>query len=196
MTKKRKPQPPQANRPESTDLAGAGSAERQVYVRGRKGPGKGYRLTQAGLALVERLAAEGTELQLIAKALGMSPHAFLQLRQRQPEAEDAIGLGKARMAEELHNILMTQAREGNTVAAIYLSKARLGWTDQPQPTQQPVNVQIVQLPAPMSEDAYRLTLDAAMEHNMNMVSAPGEPVEVQDGHPATTLPADPRKSTP
>lgn len=119
-----------------------------------------YSVTDAGLAVIERLAAEGNADATIAKALGMNRKTFAQYLREDGGDErviEAYYTGKARLADELTDILLTHARNGNVTAAIYLSKARLGWRDQGPATPAVGSaVQVnIQIPAPMSDAEFK-----------------------------------------
>lgn len=129
--------------------------------------GQAPALTDAGLATVERLAAEGNADATIAKALGLNRRCFARLLRDDgdPRVLEAYETGKARLADELTDILLTHARGGNVTAAIYLSKARLGWRDQGPATPQvgsAVAIQIV-LPQPMSDDEFKKLMEVKHE---------------------------------
>jgi len=116
-----------------------------------------FTVTDAGLAAVEKLAANGNADATIASALGINRKDFAHLLRECDEGDErvleAYYRGKARLADELTDILLAHARSGNVTAAIYLSKARLGWRDQGPATATPGNAVAIQivLPAPMSD---------------------------------------------
>ena len=124
-------------------------------------PGKSLKrvvVTDAGLAAIERMAGNGASDVTIARTLGIHPETFRKLRDDEDDDRVLIAhqAGKGKLADELTDILLTHAREGSITAAIYLSKARLGWRDQ-GPTPQSVNpTQInITMPAPMSDDEFK-----------------------------------------
>ncbi len=122
-------------------------------------------ITDAGLAQVERLAANGVADATLASALGLNRKDFSRLLREGDEGDErvleAYYRGKARLADELTDILLTHARSGNVTAAIYLSKARLGWRDQGPATATPGNAVAIQivLPAPMSDAEFAKIID-------------------------------------
>lgn len=89
-----------------------------------------YMLTEAGIAKVEGLAAEGVAIGTIAACLGIDKTTFAHIRKRQPEVQEAVDAGRAGLATELNDILMSHARNGNVVAAIFLAKTRGGFVEQ------------------------------------------------------------------
>jgi len=119
----------------------------------------GLTVTDAGLEQIARLAAEGCADATIAKVLGINRKTFgAMLREDgDPRVLEAYDTGKARLADELTDILLTHARGGNVTAAIYLSKARLGWRDQGPATPAVGNaVQVnISIPAPMSDAEFK-----------------------------------------
>lgn len=88
-----------------------------------------YTIKPAGLEEIERLARDGLDIVSIARGLGISPDTFVELRKRQPEAQEALLAGRAALGDEISNILLTKARNGETAAAIFLAKGRLGWRE-------------------------------------------------------------------
>lgn len=88
-----------------------------------------YVVNDDGIALVQALARECRDLETIAATLGISKDAFRDIRKRQSEVQEAIDRGRAGLGDEISDLLLLQARQGNTTAAIFLSKARLHWRD-------------------------------------------------------------------
>lgn len=88
-----------------------------------------YVVNDNGIALVQALARECRDLETIAATLGISKGSFRDIRKRQPEVQEAIDRGRAGLGDEISDLLLLQARQGNTTAAIFLSKARLHWRD-------------------------------------------------------------------
>jgi len=101
------------------------------------------------------MAQDGCSLATISDALGIGGDAFRALRKRQPEVQAALDVGLGVMQDELVDRLMKQARKGNTVAAIFLLKARCGLRDvgpmDPNNTAPTVNINIT---APMSDEQF------------------------------------------
>lgn len=76
-----------------------------------------------------------------------------------------MGETSAARSTELTDILLTQARKGVTVAAIFLAKARLGWIEgraAEAPPTAPVQVNI-QIPPPMSDAEFRRVIEGNAE---------------------------------
>lgn len=103
------------------------------------GPKNVKRVGRKGLAVVEEMAREGATNTAIAKALKMYRGTFADILKRQPEVEEALVRGRAEMEGELTDLLLTAARKGNVVAAIYLTKARCAWREGDAPQ---TNIQI------------------------------------------------------
>jgi hypothetical protein len=106
----------------------------------------------AGLDVIERMAAEGQDFRTIAKTLGCSGKSLQECRKRQLEVADAFERGQAALADELTHYLLRAARKGNIVAAIYLTKARLGWREGDTQESRP-NI-IINLPDSQTPEAY------------------------------------------
>lgn len=66
--------------------------------------------------------------------------------------DEAFERGLAALGDELTHLLLKSARNGNVVAAIYLTKARLGWREGDSPEARP-NITI-NLPDSQTPEAY------------------------------------------
>lgn len=141
------PQAPSLPQKASTDSKAKPPRRRLV----RRQQGKVF-VTPAGRELIEQAAADGVTKTLIAKALGVGYDTFKKLLARDPRAQEAFDLGNAQNETELRNLLMEKARAGNVTAAIYLTKARHGWTEGEAPEQRP-NITI-NLPGAVSPEEY------------------------------------------
>ncbi|MCH7481670.1 MAG: hypothetical protein IIC31_02400 [Chloroflexi bacterium] len=93
-----------------------------------------------------------------AKQLGVDRKTLTDLRDRDPAVAEAWERGHGELASELTHILLQHAREGNIVAAIYLTKARLGWREgTPAEGAGTANVQVnIQIPPPMFSSYMRV----------------------------------------
>ncbi len=126
-----------------------------LIVREKKEPGTSgppsIVVTDAGLKTIEDMAAEGNSDASICKVLGVGHNQLKHLKEDERVAT-AYYTGKGRLADELHDILMGMARDGNVAAAIYLSKARLGWRDQGPATNTGNATQVnIHIPPAMSD---------------------------------------------
>lgn len=123
-------------------------------------------VTDAGLAQVTKLAADGVSEATIANVLGVSRKTFAKLL-RDGEGDerviDAYYTGKARLADECVSTLMTHVRSGNVTACIFACKSLLGLRDQ-GPATNPMAGNAVQvnitIPAPMSDEEFRKRVEA------------------------------------
>lgn len=155
-----KPQLQDAPAPQTLEQTPARGNSR--YVTRSSDFGAPHVLKAAGYLLIERMAKDGRDIVSIAKALGMHRDVFRVLRKRDPAAQEALDRGKAQLGDELTDLFLEQARKGNTVAAIYLSKARLGWRDQgPDPAAGQTNVQVnINMPPNMTDEQFAALVDA------------------------------------
>lgn len=154
---RRKQQPPQTSAPrtapaESADIAPPPPVDTTAIIaikRREDLSGVPREVTPEGLELVRRLAREGQSNDGIAAILGINRDTFLEIRKRQREVDEALISGRAVLEHELTHILLSKARKGDTVAAIYLTKARFGWKEgtERDGAGATVNVQVIQLPA-------------------------------------------------
>src|SRR6266545_2483880 len=94
-----------------------------------RGPSGYATVTEAGLEQIRRDSAAGLNNQTIAHRLGIDRWTLQMVRQRQPEVDEALQAGRALLEDELTDILLTHARQGNVIAAIFLAKARCGWRE-------------------------------------------------------------------
>ena len=116
------------------------------------------RLTEAGLTVVEAVAREGGKQRAVAAALGVTFKQFRSLIDRDEATRLRWEKGVAELESEVAGLLLKAARAGSVVPAIFFSKAVLGWreTDQPNAAQANIIITPVSLPAPLSEEQYRL----------------------------------------
>ncbi len=123
-------------------------------------------VTSKGVARVELLAAIGLSNTSIAAACGVTPGTLKRAAERQPEVALAIARGRQILEQELAELLLAKARNGETVAQIYLSKARCGWRDQgPQDGDglATVNIQVINLPRSLTPAEFAASLDVPSE---------------------------------
>lgn len=129
-------------------------AVKKVYP-GKGGVGRAHlAVTPTGLVIIKRMAAKGCILETIAAALGMSHDTLENCRRRQPEVAAALEVGRGELHDELVDILVTQARAGAFVPAIFLLKSRFGYKEG---TQIDVNVDhggVLLLPAEVTVEQY------------------------------------------
>lgn len=128
-----------------------------------------YTIKPAGIEAVERTAREGHDVVSIAATLGISPDTFKLICRRQPEVQEALDEGRASLGDEITDILLTKARKGETAAAIFLAKGRLGWrevgpTDPNQQAGPAVNITIT---APMADDEWQRMVKVGQQPAVN-----------------------------
>lgn len=114
-------------------------------------------LTDDGLVRLEELAGAGNDQRTIAKELGLAWSSFRDLRDRDEAVQEALARGQGTLADELTHHLLKAARGGNITAAIYLTKARLGWIEGQLPEGAPKTaVQVnIQIPRAMSDAEFQ-----------------------------------------
>lgn len=86
-------------------------------------------LTDDGRDAVARAILDGYPRNQIAKALGTTVATLRRIINDDPVLTDAVVCRKDVEEQELREILMGQARMGDTVAGIFLAKAQFGWRD-------------------------------------------------------------------
>lgn len=101
------------------------------------------------LKIIEDMASQGHALVNIAKACNISKDLFQVWREKFPEVQNALELGRERERHDLHNALYQQAMDkGNVTAAIFLLKARHGYKEYDQSEQANKVAITFNLPAP------------------------------------------------
>lgn len=129
-----------------------------------RGPDNKFSLTEKGYEETEAMARAGHDFASMAKRLGIGVRTFADMRKRDQDLRDVIDMARAELGDELSDILLQQARDGNTTAAIYISKARLHWRDQgPVPGEQVGPNISITINAPMSDDEFRAMVDVTPE---------------------------------
>jgi hypothetical protein len=116
-------------------------------------------VTPEGLKVLTAMAAEGQDQRTMAKRFGLSQKTLQSIAKRDPEVEEALAVGKAALADELTHLLLANARKGNVIAAIYLTKARLGWREGDTPDARP-NI-VINLPDAATPEAYMRLINTA-----------------------------------
>lgn len=99
--------------------------------RGRQGEGGGRPpvvFTDEQIAQVEALAAVLSKSQM-ADYFGLSETTLRAIEDRQPEVSDAYKRGKSRAIAGVASNLLSQARNGNTSAAMFYLKTQAGWRE-------------------------------------------------------------------
>jgi hypothetical protein len=87
------------------------------------------RLSPENRERVKAALLEGYPKAAIARALSASVKTLDRLIKDDPELEGEVEAQRSFEEVELRDILMELARKGDTVAAIFLAKARHGWRD-------------------------------------------------------------------
>src|SRR5262245_34720994 len=117
-----------------------------------------------GLDVIRRLAGRGVQEGVLARELGLSFKTWARIRAEDPEAKAAFEEGRAAERDALVGSLFRQAVEkNNTIAAIFLLKARHGFRDQgPADGAEGSRVTVqIAIPAPLSPDQYRNLVSVA-----------------------------------
>lgn len=86
---------------------------------------------------------------------------FRNVRERQPEVQEALDRGRAKEHDALAAKLYETAMEGNVIAGMFLLKARHGYREGEPLKGGGSNVQVnINLPAAMTPEDYRRMIDA------------------------------------
>lgn len=158
----------------------------RAYIRVEMAPdgSQTYVMKPEGYAATREASAHGKDLASIARqVLNISPKAYEAMRKRDPQAQECIEVGRALMSDELHDLLMTAARDGCRTAQIFLARSRAGWNNdagaiEGMPTQKVVNnTQInIQLVEPLTPEQFRqLTQGAPIAADTVPASSPSIP---------------------
>jgi hypothetical protein len=92
-------------------------------------PHNKVRLSDNNRARVAQALADGYPKAAVAKALSVSTKTLDRLIRDDQELQEMVEAQRSFEEAELRDILMDLARRGDTVAAIFLAKARHGWRD-------------------------------------------------------------------
>lgn len=92
-------------------------------------PHNKVKLSDENRAKVAQALADGHPKAAVARALRVSVKTLDRLIRDDPELQDMVEAQRSFEEAELRDILMELARRGDTVAAIFLAKARHGWRD-------------------------------------------------------------------
>lgn len=152
-------------------------------------PGKGgqgrahYRIGPKGIKIIEAMSAKGCHQETIAKVLRISHDTLLACRRRQPEVQAALERGMAVQHDELVEILMKQARQGQFVPAMFLLKTRFGYKEGVQ-IDANLNVNhsgVLVVPAEMTVEQY-LAMKAAEGNLIDVTPQPAPTPQLYPGH--------------
>lgn len=87
-----------------------------------------YALTEKGRAAIRAASAGGMALGAIARnVLGISAAAFEDMRKREPDVQELVEYGRELLADEITDLLLTQARSGVVASTIFLARSRAGF---------------------------------------------------------------------
>ncbi len=124
--------------------------------KGKTGP---VTITEAGLTLVRKLAADGVAISTIAKALRVNPSTFRKMRKEDEALADAVETGRAKMETELVGILMAAARKGQIVPALFLLKTMRGFVEGKPPEGAGGPLVNITIPAAMTPAEFAKVID-------------------------------------
>jgi hypothetical protein len=136
-----------------------------TFQIGQSGNPKGRKpiikkVNRAQLEEITKLYAGGSPEVLIAHELGVSHDTWERLKKRDSRIAEALALGKAQQERFYHRNLMRMAAENNVVANIFPLKAKHSWRENDPPPAEASRITIVQLPAPLTPEAYARTIEA------------------------------------
>ncbi len=130
-------------------------------------------VTERGLGAIEAAAMAGASMPGIAALLGCSAGTLRDIRERQPEVDDAVSRGLAAEEQDLVLMLRKQARDGYAPAAMFLLKTRHGYRETtPVPPSSRPTTNILVLPAPLSDAEW-----AAIQSGSRVIDATPAPVK-------------------
>lgn len=135
-------------------------------------------VTKAGYEAIEQLARNGASNMEIARQIGISNGTFVALRKRDAEVEEALRRGRSALDMEFVDRFVQWSRDGHVVAAIYFSKARLGWREDGSaaPGVQVNNTQInINMPPAMSAEQFRALVAHGGAEQAEVIDAEASP---------------------
>ncbi|MBI1360007.1 MAG: hypothetical protein GC155_06945 [Alphaproteobacteria bacterium] len=93
-------------------------------------PGRPLKQPPPDAALrIRELAEEGHNKLGVANLLGTSADTFRRWLDEYPDLKEQYELGRGRQEFALTNVLYRKAMNGDTIAALFLLKARFGWRE-------------------------------------------------------------------
>jgi hypothetical protein len=106
-------------------------AQKRLVVRRRDDGGHAINsvITKAGYQVIEQLARNGASNGEIARQIGVASSTFVHIRKRDPEVDEALQRGRSALDTEFVDRFVEWSRKGIVTAAIYFTKARLGWRE-------------------------------------------------------------------
>ncbi len=114
---------------------------------------------------IQKLAAEGRPKKGIASVLGVDQETLARWIEENPQLEEAFEAGREHERNELHQLLMRDARDGGkpNINAIFLLKSRHGYKENdPADAGNRINI-VFNLPGPMSREEFMKTVVSADE---------------------------------
>lgn len=87
------------------------------------------------LQVIQDACALGASKQGVAMAMGVSVDVLTRWMDENAELKEAFAQGRERERQMLHDVLTNAAKNGNVVAAIFLTKARHGYREGDQESQ-------------------------------------------------------------
>ena len=123
------------------------------------GPTAEVTITEAGLEVIDAMAARGNSHATIAKTLGIGDKTLQRLRARHEAVGAAWASGRGALEDELVGHLLASARKGNIAATIFALKSMAGYSDNPRPKDDRPPAITINLPGSMTEADYRRMLN-------------------------------------
>ena len=96
----------------------------QARTAGRK-----LSITDEGMKVIEKLAANGVALGTIAKCIGMNGQTFYRLRRDNEEIASVVEVGRSALETEMVGLLVKAARKGSQIAAMFILKSMRGFKE-------------------------------------------------------------------
>lgn len=107
------------------------ASAKRLVVRRRDDGGHAINsvITKTGYEAIEQLARNGASNGEIARQIGVASTTFVHIRKRDPEVDEALQRGRSALDTEFVDRFVEWSRKGIVTAAIYFTKARLGWRE-------------------------------------------------------------------
>lgn len=144
-------------------------------------------LSPGNRANVQGALLQGYSLAAIAKALRVSMPTLKRLMADDPGLQAEVEAQRSFEETELRDILMELARKGDTVAAIFLAKARHGWRDRDEgklSAEPPKGCGVLLVPSPVPLDEWEA---AAYRQQTPFRECPFAEPEVREMRTRTSL---------
>jgi hypothetical protein len=151
----------------------AAKRPRRRRTDGTAAVGREFVATERTYVQVAAMAARGLRLEDIARRLEIGTTTFKRLKERDPRVLEAYETGSSELHEELVGLLIKKAKKGETAALLFALKTRFSYRESgPTVDHHHTHAVRIELPAPLTREAYARKVDAARMIDATATPAP------------------------